>query len=99
MTTTVKKKAMKQVKLFFTIMSLLAPVSSFAQWEYQSPFSEGLAYVLDDNGKYGYIDEGGKLAIPCQWEHAEPFFNGVAEVTNEEWESLEIDKIGKVINR
>ena len=86
---------MKQFKQFLVIMSLLIPMSSMAQWEDEGWLSEGLAYVKDSNGKYGYIDEDGKVVIPCKWKEAWSFDEGLAQVQddNEKWGL--IDKTGK----
>jgi len=42
-------------------------------------FSEGLCGVMKD-GKWGYIDTGGHLAIPNQFDSAGPFIEGLARV-------------------
>ncbi|MGB8262232.1 MAG: WG repeat-containing protein [Terracidiphilus sp.] len=42
-------------------------------------FNEGLCGVLKD-GKWGYIDKSGKLAIPPQFDSAGPFVEGLARV-------------------
>jgi hypothetical protein len=42
-------------------------------------FSEGLCGVQKD-GKWGYIDTGGHLAIPAQFDSAGPFVEGSAKV-------------------
>lgn len=36
------------------------------------------------NGKWGYIDQTGKLVIPCQWDKADPFSDGFAVVKDKE---------------
>lgn len=41
------------------------------------PFHEGLACVCID-GKYGYIDADGKVAIPLLYDRATPFMEGLA---------------------
>lgn len=38
------------------------------RFEVMHPFSEGLAAVIDNSGKVGYIDTSGKLVIPCQFD-------------------------------
>ena len=49
------------------------------------PFSNGLAVALV-NGKYGYIDKTGKLAIAPQYKNAESFSEGLAAVqVGEKW--------------
>ena len=42
-------------------------------------FAEGLAAVRED-GKYGYIDKAGDVAIPFIYDSAESFSNGLASV-------------------
>lgn len=42
-------------------------------------FSQGLCGVLKD-GKWGYIDTGGRLVIPNQFDSAGPFIEGLARV-------------------
>lgn len=41
-------------------------------------FSEGLMVVQDINGKYGYVNVYGQLAIKCKYDYARPFKEGVA---------------------
>lgn len=43
-------------------------------------FSEGLVSVMGTSGKAGYINDKGKLAIPCQYRIARPFIKGWASV-------------------
>jgi len=67
------------------------------KWEVRGDFSEGLAVVRDYNDKYGFIDQTGKLVIPCQWKDAFSFSEGLAAVkdTNDKWGF--IDKTGKLV--
>lgn len=54
--------------------------------ELQSPmnsgedFSEGLAVVSNQSGKYGYIDKAGKLIIKLEYDKAYKFTEGFARV-------------------
>jgi hypothetical protein len=41
--------------------------------------SEGLARIERD-GKYGFIDQTGKVVIPLKYDKADSFYNGVAGV-------------------
>lgn len=43
-------------------------------------FSEGLARFVTDDGRVGFIDESGTLAIPATWSFAAPFEAGRAVV-------------------
>jgi hypothetical protein len=48
------------------------------EYEQMEPFSEGLAKVKRD-GKYGFVDKDGRLAIPVQLDGARDFKNGRAQ--------------------
>lgn len=58
-------------------------------------FSEGLAMVEKD-GKWGMIDEKGKLVIPYKYDFIFGFFDGTCKVVNESKQGL-IDKTGAEI--
>jgi hypothetical protein len=60
------------------------------------PFSDGLALVTCTDGKFGYVDTAGKLAIPCQYSKANRFVRGHALVVSSNGEQL-IDKQGNVV--
>jgi WG containing repeat len=62
-------------------------------------FSEGLAAVDVDPGKYGYINTTGKVVIPFQFADAAQFKNGRANVTMEAGDSSyrTIDRTGKIL--
>src|SRR6266851_5143804 len=45
---------------------------------YAGNFSEGLAVVSSNDGKYGYMDRCGKLVIPYTFQGAEDFSEGLA---------------------
>ena len=65
------------------------------KWIFQNDFSEGLAMV--SNGKIGFVDETGKVVIPCQWYRAMDFENGIAWVANVNDKWGFINKTGKVV--
>ena len=91
---------MKRIKQLFIIVSLktlLFPANGMAQWYLKGDYSEGLARVENYEDKWGFIDEAGKLVIPCKWRSADSFSDGTAYVEDEDWEFLEIDKKGKVM--
>ena len=46
-------------------------------------FSEGLCPVVDEDKKFGFVDEIGKLVIPCKFIHALDFRDGLASVQEE----------------
>lgn len=49
------------------------------QYEYATFFSNGMAKVMQ-NGKWGYVNEKGELAIPCEYDYAASFSEGKALV-------------------
>lgn len=67
------------------------------QWIIARSFKEGLARVMDENGKWGYVDERGELVIPCRWIDAGPFWGGSAEVEDAELGEVTIDHSGNII--
>ncbi len=52
--------------------------------EYSSPieFSEGLAPVLNDNKKVGFIDKTGAVVVEFIYDWAAPFHDGLTAVGN-----------------
>src|SRR5262249_52513997 len=53
-------------------------------------------FLIEQNGKYGYIDKTGKLVIKPQFDDADRFFDAFAAVQiGEKWGF--IDKSGKVV--
>ena len=59
-------------------------------------FSEGLAFV-EQEGKYGYINRQGTVAIPLVWSGAYPFTDGIAEVFNEDGRQTFLDKNNRIV--
>jgi len=67
------------------------------QFEYASPFSEGLARVSNCS-KAGFIDNTGKVAIPLEYDEAFSFSGGLARVRKSGDENFSyIDKTGRVV--
>lgn len=57
--------------------------SDYLPW---GSFTEGLAPIYDAKAhKYGFIDHGGKIAIPAQFDFADGFFEGLAVVCTGEF--------------
>lgn len=50
------------------------------KYDYYEPFSEGVAVVKTDDGKYGFLDQTGKMAIKARFTRARSFREGLAEV-------------------
>ena len=61
-------------------------------------FSEGLLVVSDGNGKLGYMDTDGRIAIACKYEKARPFRKGRASVEPAKKEVFYINPQGKTNN-
>lgn len=59
-------------------------------------FYEGLAAVWHNNGKWGFVNEKGKLVIPIEFDGVDSFDDGVCRVVNNNLYGL-IDKKGKFI--
>ena len=73
------------------------PKAVNTRWDYKGDYREGLAFVKDKNGKYGFVDKTGNLVIPCQWEWAGGFKNGKARVGDNNGKAFYIDKTGKKV--
>ncbi|MBO7047013.1 MAG: WG repeat-containing protein, partial [Prevotella sp.] len=43
-------------------------------------YSEGLALIMTDDGKYGYIDQKRQMTIPPEYDCAYDFHEGLAVV-------------------
>ena len=92
-------------RLFVAVVMLCSVVLSFAQnnkkLSRQDDFYSGLAVVRDNNThKYGFMNEAGKLVIPCKWSGAGNFDNcveGLAMVMNAKKLWGFIDKTGKLV--
>ena len=65
------------------------------KYNYASDFYEGLACV-ELNGKYGFIDKSGSIAIPLEYDDAASFHEGLARVESNGKYGY-IDKSGNVL--
>ncbi len=64
-------------------------------WKFASFFSEGLAFVRDENNKLAFIDENGSIVISCeQWDVVQDFHEGLALVRDVSQKWGFIDKAG-----
>ena len=52
---------------------------------------------FQQDGRYGFIDKGGCLIIPCLWKKTSKFSEGLAMVQDESYKWGFIDKTGKVV--
>ncbi len=60
------------------------------------PYSEGLAALMDENGKWGFVDKDGKTVINFIYDNVKSYSDGLAAVCmNDEWGY--IDKEGNVV--
>lgn len=60
-------------------------------------YSEGLAAVVNENGKYLFIDQLGNVAIkPKEYDRADNFLNGTCKVYRKD-KVWEIDREGKKV--
>lgn len=97
-----RKKSLKYIILALVIAVVMGGVialvaTNSSKWESISNYSEGLAAVLDSNGKWGFIDRTGRLVIPGQWDVVGSFSEGLAEVEKALDKCGFIDKTGKVV--
>lgn len=74
-----------------------AAVQTTDKWKEVGNYSEGLARVQDANGKCGFIDQTGRLVIPCKWKDAGWFSEGLAWVEDANYKWGYIDKTGQVV--
>jgi hypothetical protein len=95
-----KLKHLKTMKhsIKISVMALVAmfafnTVADAQKWAYQASFSEGRACVKDDSGKWGYIDESGKVISPCKWRSNKYYKEGLGPVMdeNEKYGYLDLD--------
>ncbi len=85
------------IVLSAVVLSLLPATYASAQWKYKGDFHEGLAVVMDANGKYGFINKTGKVVIPCKWESAGDFHEGLARAMDANGNKYLINKKGKIV--
>jgi hypothetical protein len=64
------------------------------KYENVSFFSEGLAVVMNEECKYGYINEDGIEVIKCKYDNADSFSEGLAKVGKGDW----LDRVYGFIN-
>ena len=67
------------------------------KWREAESFHEGLAWVQNDEYKWGAIDQTGNIVIPCQWRGVYSFHEGLAWVEDDDFRKSFIDKTGKEV--
>lgn len=101
------KKILSVVTIFGMCVSNVSAIHTFAaesyKWEIPPQFndvwvfSDGLAAVMIEDRKWGYIDTTGELVIPYQFYAVGEFSEGLAPVRNNNSEWGYIDKTGKLV--
>ncbi len=71
-------------------------IFSLKQAKYAVSFSEGLAVIVNKEGKFGFVDETGKMIINPQFDTANSFSEGLAVVKQNDKFGF-IDKTGKIV--
>lgn len=66
-------------------------------WTVFCQYSEGLVVLIDQYGRYGFLDADAEIAIPCKWANARSFSEGLAAVKSFDDRYGFINHEGKVI--
>jgi hypothetical protein len=74
------------------IALLMLSTFSYSAQQQNAPF----LFPVDKNGKFGYIDAGGKIVIPLQFDSARDFHEGLALVTGGK-QKIFIDAAGRMV--
>lgn len=83
------------VVLAFAAMTLTASAQD-SKWQFEGDPVEGMILVMDQDDKWGFLDEKHNVVIPCTWDYAENFAEGMARVCKDELFGF-IDKTGKLV--
>ena len=67
------------------------------KWRSMMDYKEGLAPVMNDEEFWGYVDETGKLVIPCRYRQVGSFSEGLAYVSDDYQFYGYIDKTGRLV--
>ena len=67
------------------------------KWRSMKDFKEGLAPVMNDEEFWGFVDETGKLVIPCRYRQVGSFSEGLAYVSEDYQFYGYIDKTGRLV--
>ena len=79
----------------FAAMTLTASAQD-SKWQFEGDPVEGMILVMDQDGKWGFLDEKHNVVIPCTWDYAENFAEGRAMVSRDERYGF-IDKTGRLV--
>ena len=91
------KKFMKVLVMAMVAMFAMATeADAQKKWAVQCDYVEGLACVKDANGKWGHINEQGKL-VGKMWRSVCYFQDGLAPVETDDEKWGYVDKTGKVV--
>lgn len=88
----------KCYRILLTVtLLLMLPGGAFAQkWAYKSDCGDGLTIVKDKDGKWGFIDEKGKI-LGQMWRNVGYFQEDLAPVEDENERYGFIDRTGTVV--
>ena len=75
---------MKKVMMILAVTAMTLTAQAQEKWAYQASFNEGRACVKDKSGKWGYIDESGKVISPCKWRDNYYYQDGMGRVVNQD---------------
>jgi hypothetical protein len=67
------------------------------QCKYVGPFSEGVAAIMQDERRWGYINTSGEIVIPLNFSAAASFSEGLAAVADQSGKWGWIDRTGKFV--
>ena len=67
------------------------------KWRSMKDFKEGLAPVMNDEEFWGFVDDTGKLVIPCRYRQVGSFSEGLAYVSDDYQFYGYIDKTGRLV--
>ena len=87
---------MKKFMMFVAFVAMCVTANA-QKWAYESNYTEGIACVKDANGKWGHINEQGKL-VGQMWRNVKYFQDGLAPVETQDEKWGFVDKTGKFID-
>lgn len=70
-------------------------LGQFPRYTSITPFSEGLAAVMQDDRHFGYVNSKGEVAIPLNFSAAAGFSEGLAAAADQSGKWGWIDRTGK----